>query len=78
MKLGIKVKENITGFIGITVAKCEYLWGCIQFGVQAPVDKDGKVGDILWFDEARLEEYEIKTTPKPTSGVSHGGICQKY
>jgi len=54
IELGKKVKDKITGFEGIATSKHTYLTGCNQFGVQPPLDKDGKVPDKKYFDEARL------------------------
>ncbi len=28
-ELGSRLQEKITGFTGIAVGRCEYLWGCI-------------------------------------------------
>jgi hypothetical protein len=53
--LGKKVKDKITGFEGIATSKHIYLTGCSQYGIQQPLDKDGKVPDKKYFDEGRLE-----------------------
>lgn len=55
IELGKKVKDKVTGFTGIAVTKCEYLNGCIQYEVAAPVDKDGKKTDTIWVDEVQME-----------------------
>jgi len=55
IELGQKVKDPITGFEGIAVAKTQWLYGCTRFGVQARIDKDGKVPEAQWFDEPQLE-----------------------
>lgn len=52
--LGKQVKDKITDFEGIATSKHIYLTGCNQFGVQSKIDKDGKVPDVRYFDEARL------------------------
>ena len=52
--LGKQVKDKITDFEGIATSKHIYLTGCNQFGVQPKIDKDGKVPDVRYFDEARL------------------------
>ena len=54
IKLGDKVKDKITGFEGITVAKVIYLNGCISYEVQPQKLKDGKMLDTVWFDEQQL------------------------
>lgn len=55
IKLGDKVKDTISGFTGIAVARHEYLQGCIRISVQALVDKDGKLSESHAFDEPQLE-----------------------
>lgn len=51
--LGVKVKDKITGFVGYTVSKTEYLYGCVQYGVEGPVI-DGKTNGVTYLDEDRL------------------------
>lgn len=55
LKLGLEVKDKITGFTGIITARASYITGCDKYGVTPPVDKDGKVRDSEWFDDGRLE-----------------------
>lgn len=55
IKLGQRVKDLVSGFVGMTTARTEYLNGCIQFSVTPPVDKEGKKPDGIWFDEEQLE-----------------------
>ncbi len=57
IKLGDKVKDTITGFEGVAVAECEYLYGCKQFQIEG-VDKDG-APKSWWFDFQRIEEIEM-------------------
>ena len=65
IELGQRVKDKITGFIGIAVARCEYFNGCIQYHVSPPVDKDGNERKDLWIDEAQLEIIDHGVLPKP-------------
>lgn len=54
-ELGRKAKDQITGFEGILVARCEHLYGCNTYGVAPKLNKkDGKRGEVEWFDEGRL------------------------
>ena len=69
IELGEKVKDDITGFEGIAVARCYYISGCIRIGVQGQVKQDGSVPDPEWFDEDRLESKQTekkKGGPMPT------------
>ena len=54
LKLGLEVKDKITGFTGIITSSIKHLTGCDRYGVTPPVDKEGKVRDPEWFDEGRL------------------------
>ncbi len=60
VKLGSRVKDGITGFAGFTVSRTEYLYGCVQIGVQPTrLTKDGEPKDIVYFDEQRLDETSV-------------------
>lgn len=58
VNLGDKVREDITGFEGIATSRTVFMTGCARIGVQAKVDKDGKVPHIEAFDEDRLTVTE--------------------
>lgn len=44
IELGDKVKDLITGFEGIAVAKTEFINGCVQFSVAKQLKK-GEIGE---------------------------------
>ncbi|MCP4105384.1 MAG: hypothetical protein GY749_07595 [Desulfobacteraceae bacterium] len=52
-KLGIEVKDKITGLIGVTTGKANYITGCDQYLVQ-PQGDGKKYPDASWIDEGRL------------------------
>jgi len=55
IKLGDKVKDIITDFEGIAVARCVYLNGCVRCEIQPKgLDKNGKMIDAVWIDESQL------------------------
>ena len=65
VKLGSVVRDAITGFAGVAVSRTEYLYGCVQVGVQrAGLDPKGKPEDVEYFDEQRLDE----TSAAPVGG----------
>ncbi|MDR0682044.1 MAG: hypothetical protein LBG15_09395 [Dysgonamonadaceae bacterium] len=70
IKLGQKVRDIVSGFEGITTAKCEYLNGCVQYGV-TPVSTDGKYPDTTYLDYKQLEVIEggIEVASEDTGGV---------
>jgi hypothetical protein len=53
-KQTIKVKDKVTGFIGVVTGHADYLTGCDQYLVQ-PASKDGEWKEGRWFDQNRLE-----------------------
>jgi len=54
-ELGQTVKEVVTGFFGVTMARTQHLTGCDTYGLLSRELKDGKPADYVWFDETRLE-----------------------
>lgn len=57
--LGDRVKDAVSGFVGIVTGRYEYLNGCVRIGVSPPADKDGKVPDTMIFDDHQLEVVEV-------------------
>lgn len=66
IELGDKVKDPVTGFIGIAVAKTTWLHGCNRISVQPQdLNKDGAPRDAQVFDEMQLtiiKKAVIKST----------------
>ena len=54
MKLGDRVKDKITGFVGIAIARCDYLYGCISIEVMSEKLLNGKPVSI-WVDDTQLD-----------------------
>ena len=66
------VKDHVTGFTGVILARSEYATGCIQYGVcSQKLNKDGSIRDWLWFDETRL----ISTGKRIKDLKAIGGPC---
>lgn len=70
--LGKLVEDKITLYIGIATSKHIYLTGCNQYGVQAQVDKDGKIPDIKYFDEGRLVVIKEFLTKEDVAAKDNG------
>ena len=74
IKLGQTVRCKVTGIEGIATARCEYINGCIHYGVTPP-SVDGKYPDTSYIDEQQLkivdngilEENASGDTPKKAS-----------
>lgn len=64
-KLGIEVKDKISGFSGIITARIEHITGCNAYWV-APtkLGTDGKKFESESFDEERLEVIGSGIAPK--------------
>ena len=57
VELGRKVKDSITGFEGIAVARCGYLNGCVSVQVRPQeLTEGGKMPKTEWIDEQQLDE----------------------
>lgn len=70
--LGKKAIDKITGFEGIIIGKCEYLYGCNQYGI-TPMAKDGKIEETRWFDEGRVDVVGEGYSPESVKGDKNGG-----
>lgn len=71
IKLGQRVRDIVTGYVGIATARCEYLNGCVHYGVRAPC-KDNKPEDTHYIDWQQLEVVDDgvlgKIAAQPTGG----------
>lgn len=68
IKLGQRVKDSITGFDGIVVARAEYLNGCVLLQVEpTKLNKDGSAMKAVWFDEQRLTDKSRAVAGGPQS-----------
>lgn len=67
IKLGQNAKDKITGFEGVAIAKTEWFYGCIRYGLQGrKVKDDGTIADAQWFDEDQLIGIEQVEERKET------------
>lgn len=56
VKLGVRVKDTVTGFEGIVSVVSDHLYGCSRIGVTPEVEEGAtNSGDVEFFDEPRLE-----------------------
>jgi len=69
--LGKKVRDKVTGLVGIAISRLEFMNGCIQFCVKPPVDKEGKIREGEYIDHQQLEIIEDAVEPKmsKTGGI---------
>jgi len=59
IRLGQKVKDKVTGFTGIAIARVEYLNGCVQICVKPKV----KPKDNTYPDGQYLDIRQLKVMP---------------
>lgn len=66
IKLGVFVRDKVTGFIGVADNRATFLYGVDRYHVQPVMDKDGKVPKGMMIDEPQLEVMEnIKRAMEP-------------
>lgn len=54
IELGDEVKEKVTGYTGVVIAKTEWLTGCARYAIQPKMNKDGKIPEARDFDGAAI------------------------
>lgn len=69
--MGCAAKDEITGFEGIVTGRCEYLYGCTQWGITPPA-KDSECKNTLWFDEGRVRWIGAGVTPDSVRVAANG------
>mgnify|MGYP001612348269 CR=1 FL=1 len=75
--LGTKVKERITGYTGIIIARSQWIYNCNTYGVKSSELKDGKPMEAVFFDEPSLDLVEPPSvTPKRNTGGPTQAIPQ--
>lgn len=86
--LGDRVKDPVTGFVGIITCTTTWLNGCIRFGVQQEkLGKDGKAQESVYFDQTQLVLVKAGVhtpmvlvagpAPKPEARRSSGGPARE-
>jgi len=64
IQLGDVVRDEWTGFIGLAIARAEYLTGCTQICVKPNgLTADGRMMDGEWLDEARVVVVAAAVVP---------------
>jgi hypothetical protein len=73
-KLGSKVKDRITGFEGLAVARTTWASGNVTIGIEPTTLHEGKPIETHSFEQQRVELIEEKAPPvsKQNSAVSGG------
>ena len=72
VRLGQKVRDTITGYEGIAVARTEWLYGCVRIAIQSNAMKDGLPVENYTVDEPQVELVKDAPANEPRTS-SHGG-----
>ena len=78
VSLGDKVKDRVTGFVGIVTSRSEYISGCARCGVQAEA-KGNEQKEPAWIDELQLVIVKagvVKVGPQNTGGPRPDAVRQ--
>lgn len=60
LNFGDEVEDIASGFRGIVTSRTEYISGCIRYGVQPKIGKDGGMVIAEAFDENQLKLIKAK------------------
>lgn len=63
-KLGVKVKDCLTGLTGIVVVRLKERHSGDRYGIQSSIDAKGEIPDIRTFDEEDLEQIDPPVSKK--------------
>jgi hypothetical protein len=75
VRLGDRVRDEISGLEGIASARYEYLYGCVRVCVRPEKLKDGKPVESTVFDEAQLRVVKagvVAPSHFPASSIALG------
>ena len=78
INLGDEVKDKVSGFKGIAVAKHSYLEGCNRFSLQPKIDKDGTLPSDVAFDEGQLEVIKSNKVMRSVMSIKITGGPEKF
>lgn len=70
-KLGTKLRDKISGFEGVAIARTEWLYSCVRWTLSpSGLKDDGGTKANHTFDEPQLEHVEevIELLPRPNGG----------
>lgn len=65
INLGDKVRDQISGVVGIATGRTEFLYGCMRISVTPCEQKEGKPAEGCWFDEPQLVLVKAKVITRP-------------
>lgn len=79
VELGDLARDRVSLYEGIVTQRTDYLQGCTRFCIQPQgLTADGKIKDILCFDEPQIEVVEkgfYKLNPEVIEITTTGSYC---
>ena len=72
IELGDLVRDVVTGFEGVVVARTEWMYGCVRLTLQAKALHDGKPVETCTFDEPGCALVERGTAHVPWTRPAGG------
>lgn len=64
--LGRQARDKVRGTVGHVTSVCFDLSGCVQVAIAPPVNADGKLPDVCWYDVQRVEVTGDRVLELPT------------
>lgn len=68
LELGDVVKDTITGFQGVVIARTDWLNGCVRLTIQPRKLESGKMVDSQTIDVEQLQLVKAKKIPRSSPG----------
>jgi len=76
IKLGLRVKDQVTGFAGIVIAKTEYLNGCVSLCIKPEkLNKEKESVEAEWVDYQQVDIVDEGLAKKKEVAKPTGGRC---
>lgn len=72
IRLGARGRDKVTGYEGIITGYVLHLYGCGQYAINPGKDKDGKLHEVNWFDEGRIEVVDEGIHASEVTAVKDG------
>jgi hypothetical protein len=69
IRLGMKVRDRVTGYTGAATRKMLHLDGLVTVEVYSQVTLNGKQAEPVWFDIRRLERCDNAESASPVKAA---------
>ncbi len=76
VNLGSRVRDSLTGFEGVAIARISHLYGCVHIAILPTELKDGSPQKERIFDEQRVEVLTASDRPAKTPLYELGNVVR--